>query len=64
MRRLIYFVLAFVIWILLTWPFGDGKIDIQVVIAGLIGISRIYFTGADVLALGLCAGILLLCNKG
>jgi len=36
MRRLIYFVLAFVIWILLTWPFGDGKIDIQVVIAGLI----------------------------
>ncbi len=36
MRRLIYFVLAFVIWILLTWPFADGKIDIQVVIAGLI----------------------------
>ncbi len=36
MRRLIYFVLAFVIWILLTWPFVDGKIDIQVVIAGLI----------------------------
>ena len=36
MRRLIYFVLAFVIWILLTWPFSEGKIDIQVVIAGLI----------------------------
>ncbi|MHC4159257.1 MAG: Na+/H+ antiporter subunit E [Planctomycetota bacterium] len=36
MRRLIYFVSAFVIWNLLTWPFGDGKIDIQVVIAGLI----------------------------
>ncbi len=36
MRRVIYFVLAFVIWILLTWPFVDGKIDIQVVIAGLI----------------------------
>ena len=36
MRRLIYFVLAFVIWILLTWPFVDGKIDLQVVIAGLI----------------------------
>jgi len=36
MRRLIYFVLAFVIWILLTWPFVDGKIDGQVVIAGLI----------------------------
>ncbi len=36
MRRVIYFVLAFVIWILLTWPFVDGKIDLQVVIAGLI----------------------------
>jgi len=36
MRRLIYFVLAFIIWVLLTWPFADGKIDIQVVIAGLI----------------------------
>ena len=36
MRRLIYFVLAFVVWILLTWPFVDGKIDLQVVIAGLI----------------------------
>lgn len=36
MRRLIYFVLAFVIWILLTWPVVDGKIDVQVVVAGLI----------------------------
>jgi len=36
MRRLIYFVLAFVIWMLLTWPFVDGKIDGQVVVAGLI----------------------------
>ena len=36
MRRVIYFVLAFVVWILLTWPFVDGKIDLQVVIAGLI----------------------------
>jgi len=36
MRRLIYFVLAFVIWILLTWPFVDGNIDLQVAIAGLI----------------------------
>ena len=36
MKRLIYFVLAFVIWILLTWPFVDGKIDLQVVVAGLI----------------------------
>jgi multicomponent Na+:H+ antiporter subunit E len=36
MRRLIYFILAFVIWILLTWPFVDGKIDMQIVVAGLI----------------------------
>lgn len=36
MRRLIYFVLAFVIWILLTWPVVDGKLDVQVVAAGLI----------------------------
>ena len=36
MRRVIYFILAFVIWILLTWPFVDGKIDVQVIIAGLI----------------------------
>ena len=31
MRRLIYFVLAFIIWMLLTWQF-----DAQVIIAGLI----------------------------
>jgi multicomponent Na+:H+ antiporter subunit E len=36
MRRLIYFVISFIVWILLTWPFGDGKIYIQVVIAGLV----------------------------
>jgi len=36
MRRLIYFILAFIIWVILTWPFADGKIDFQVVIAGLI----------------------------
>ena len=36
MRRLIYFVVALVIWILGTWPFVDGIIDWQVIIAGLI----------------------------
>ena len=36
MRRLIYFVLAFIIWVLLTWPFVDGRIDVQVIVAGLI----------------------------
>jgi len=36
MRRLVYFILGFIIWVILTWPFVDGKIDIQVVVAGLI----------------------------
>ena len=36
MRRLVYFILAFIVWVFLTWPFVDGRIDIQVVIAGLI----------------------------
>jgi len=45
MRRLIYFVVAFIVWILLTWPFTDGKIDAQVVFAGLIaaGVVSILF---------------------
>jgi multicomponent Na+:H+ antiporter subunit E len=36
MRRLVYFILAFIVWVFLTWPFAEGRIDIQVVIAGLI----------------------------
>jgi multicomponent Na+:H+ antiporter subunit E len=36
MRRVIYFVIAFIIWVIGAWPFVDGRIDIQVVIAGLI----------------------------
>ena len=36
MRRIIYFVLYFIIWILLTWPFVDDTFDKQVVIAGLV----------------------------
>ena len=36
MRRVVYFIVAFIIWILLTWPFVDGQIDGQVVIAGVI----------------------------
>ncbi len=34
MRRLIYFVISFIVWVLLTWPSGEDRI--QVVIAGLI----------------------------
>ncbi|MHC4664713.1 MAG: Na+/H+ antiporter subunit E [Planctomycetota bacterium] len=36
MRRVIYFVVAFIIWVVGAWPFVDGTIDWQVVIAGLI----------------------------
>jgi len=36
MRRLIYFVLGFIVWMLLTWPVVNGRLDRQVVIAGLI----------------------------
>jgi multicomponent Na+:H+ antiporter subunit E len=36
MRRLIYFVLGLIVWLLLTWPFTPDGIDVQVVIAGLI----------------------------
>jgi multicomponent Na+:H+ antiporter subunit E len=36
MRRLVYFILAFIVWVFLTWPFVEGRIDVQVVIAGLI----------------------------
>ena len=36
MRRPIYFVLALVIWILLTWPFVNGRLDVQVVLAGVV----------------------------
>jgi len=36
MRRPIYFVLAFIVWVLVTWPFVDGRVDLQIVVAGLI----------------------------
>jgi multicomponent Na+:H+ antiporter subunit E len=36
MRRSIYLILTFIVWILLTWPFVDGKVDWQVVVAGII----------------------------
>ena len=49
MRRLIYFVLAFVVWVILTWPFVDGKIDIQVIIAGLIASTIIAFLFHEIL---------------
>jgi len=36
MRRLIYFIVAVIIWITMTWPFVDGRIDMQVLLAGVI----------------------------
>ncbi len=36
MRRIIYFLVSFIVWILLTWPFADGQIDKPVIIAGVI----------------------------
>ena len=36
MKRLIYFIISFVLWILLTWPFADGTIDVQVLVAGFL----------------------------
>ncbi len=36
MRRLVYFVLAFIVWILVAWPFAEGRIDLQIIAAGLI----------------------------
>jgi len=49
MRRLIYFVLAFVIWVLLAWPFADGQIDVQVVTAGVIASAIVAFLFHEVL---------------
>ena len=49
MRRLIYFVVAFIVWILLAWPFAEGKIDQQVVIAGLIASAIVAFLFHEVL---------------
>lgn len=49
MRRLIYFVLAFIVWVLIAWPFADGRIDLQIVIAGLIASFLVAFLFHDVL---------------
>jgi multicomponent Na+:H+ antiporter subunit E len=43
MRRLIYFILALIIWILLTWPFVEGKIDLQVMMTGVIAALIVAF---------------------
>ncbi|MHC4524488.1 MAG: hypothetical protein ACYSU8_02970 [Planctomycetota bacterium] len=40
MRRVVYFIVSFIIWILLTWPFIEGEqgqttMDLQVIVAGV-----------------------------
>lgn len=54
MRRIIYFVLAFIIWIIITWPLLEGatflrRIDWQVVIAGLIASAIVAVLFHDIL---------------
>ena len=49
MRRLIYFVLAFLVWILAAWPFVDGGIDLQVVVAGLMASFLVAMLFHDIL---------------
>jgi len=36
MRRVIYFAVALIIWVVGAWPFIDGRIDVPVLIAGVI----------------------------
>lgn len=49
MRRLIYFVVALIIWILVAWPFADGKIDLQLMIAGIIASLIVAFLFHEIL---------------
>jgi multicomponent Na+:H+ antiporter subunit E len=49
MRRSIYLILAFIVWILLTWPFVDGKVDWQVVVAGIVASAIVAIIFHDIL---------------
>jgi multicomponent Na+:H+ antiporter subunit E len=49
MRRSIYFVVAFIVWVLLAWPFSDGQIDMQIIIAGIIASVIVAFLFHEVL---------------
>ena len=41
MKRFTYFVLGIVVWILFTWPFSKGGVDIQILVAGLIAAAAV-----------------------
>lgn len=49
MRRLIYFILSFIVWILLTWPFRRGGVDEQMIIAGVVASAIVAFLFHDIL---------------
>ncbi|MHC4069058.1 MAG: Na+/H+ antiporter subunit E [Planctomycetota bacterium] len=49
MRRLIYFVVLLIIWILGAWPFVDGRIDVQVMTAGVIASLIVAFLFHEIL---------------
>jgi len=36
MRRAVYFVVALVVWVVVAWPFIDGRVDVQSMTAGVI----------------------------
>ncbi len=49
MRRVIYFVLAFIVWMLLTWPISEGVVDLQVAVAGVIASAIVAFLFHEIL---------------
>jgi multicomponent Na+:H+ antiporter subunit E len=48
-RRLIYFVVGFIVWMIACWPFADGKIDWQVTIAGVVAAAIVAFLFHEIL---------------
>ena len=50
MRRFVYFALAFIVWVLLAWPFTDDPANNrQVIIAGIIAAVIVAFLFHEVL---------------
>ena len=49
MRRLIYFILAFIVWLILSWPFSADGVDMQVVLAGIVASVIVAFLFHEVL---------------
>lgn len=50
MRRLVYFALAFIVWVLLAWPFTEDSVNNrQVIIAGLLAAGIVAFLFHEVL---------------